>query len=476
MLAENSTIYCALITIECATPMSIKGDEADLSIDTSLLRDANGFPLIPGTSIAGVLRSIARTQQLDHLFGSTQGDEKDIHPSQLEFSFGFCHNSDNKPMIGLEAKAQSRVEQQLLNLMPIMRDQVALNEYGSAIDGAKLDRSAVPKGTRFSFEITWSTDKEDSERWSQILGWLAHPDFRLGGLTQRGFGKIKIVQLLEQRYSLKDKESFKKWQHHRSPAQLTPFKAASGKSIPIPTVQTNDKDITFSLSLEAEDFWRIGQGNLALGEMGVDFDKDPNIKPYTETTIEWKGDSAEIKEQQLVIPATGIKGALRHRTLFHLRRLNNDFADGIDKQCETSNSDLKSLFGDSADEGQVGSVQFDDIYDISGVQKNGKYITKVMMHNKIDRFTGGTIDGALFSEELLYGGQFTLTGRIKHRTGDNFVKTQNQLKAFKMALEDIAKGRLALGGGSTKGHGYFCEIESDFSQLEQAIQQVSQQA
>jgi CRISPR/Cas system CMR subunit Cmr4 (Cas7 group RAMP superfamily) len=59
LLANTPYFYSALITLECQTPLSIKSDESDLTIDTRLVRDANGYPIIPGTSIAGVLRSIA---------------------------------------------------------------------------------------------------------------------------------------------------------------------------------------------------------------------------------------------------------------------------------------------------------------------------------------------------------------------------------------------------------------------------------
>jgi CRISPR/Cas system CSM-associated protein Csm3 (group 7 of RAMP superfamily) len=88
-----------------------------------------------------------------------------------------------------------------------------------------------------------------------------------------------------------------------------------------------------------------------------------------------------------------------------------------------------------------------------------------MMHNKIDRFTGGTIDGALFSEELLYGGGFTLQGQIKRNE-----QSKELLEAFKLALLDLAQGRLALGGGTTKGHGYFEAININLDELDKQIE------
>jgi CRISPR/Cas system CSM-associated protein Csm3 (group 7 of RAMP superfamily) len=468
MLLHNTPIfYSAFVTIECQTPLSVKADDAELTIDTRLVRDVNGYPIIPGTSIAGVLRSVARQCTAEdktlekRLFGFA--GEQDI-PSQIQTSFGFIHNAKNQPVIGLLATNQSNnddeVETLLKDLMPIMRDQVALNEYGAAKDGAKMDRTAVPKGTRFSFELNWATDKPNDEQWHKILAWLYHPQFRLGGLTHRGFGRVKIIAIKQQVYNFNEADDLKKWQQNRK----LDFNAQQGQDLSNLISDPNaDNFIPFALDLQAEDFWRIGQGDKAIvDETGEDYDKEPDLKPYTETVIEWSNNQACLKRQRVVIPASGIKGALRHRTLFHYRRLNDDFFEQ-GKDPKIVDLDLKALFGTTEGKGQVGTLILDDIYIAETLP------TKVMMHNKIDRFTGGTIDGALFSEQLLYGGGFQLKGLIKQAN-----QPKELLQAFRFALLDLAQGRLALGGGSTKGHGYFQANAINLTQLEQAAQHIEE--
>lgn len=404
MLLYNTPIfYSALVTIECETPLSVKADESDLTIDSRIVRDVNGYPAIPGTSIAGVLRSVARECDAENetLFGYIEdkgNNRNEDTPSQLQISFGFIHNANNQPIVGLlppeQRNTENDVEILLKDLMPILRDQVALNEYGAAQDGAKMDRTAVPKGTRFSFELNWATDKPNDDQWHKILAWLSHPAFRLGGLTRRGFGKVSIVSIKQEVYNFKEQSELNRWQQNRK----LDFNAQNGQDI---TGHITDPKATnyidFSIDLEAEDFWRIGQGDKALGTLGKDYDKEPDLKPYTETVIKWRNNEAKPKVQQVVIPASGIKGALRHRTLFHYRRLHGDFADSA-KPCERTDKELKDLFGTIDEKGLAGTLILDDIY------ISEKLPTKVMMHNKIDRFTGGTIDGALFSEQLLYGG------------------------------------------------------------------------
>lgn len=470
LLANTPYFYSALITLECQTPLSIKSDESDLTIDTRLVRDANGYPIIPGTSIAGVLRSIAsemanqekNSTEVAKLFGQAENKDTDS-PSQIQVSFGFVHNANNQPIMGLDTNAMQSdepVASSLKDLMPIMRDQVTLNEYGVAAKGAKMDRTAVPKGTRFSFELNWATDQEDEQQWQNILSWLNHPDFRIGGLTHRGFGKVKVQSVKTESYNFKYPEDLQKWQANRSQG----FNAQNGQPKNALNCLTQNY-LDFNLSLQAEDFWRIGQGNKAIGK----YDKEPDIKPYTEKVIEWDAaNCANIsQDSKVVIPASGIKGALRHRTLFHFRRLMDDFSDGLkpEQEAQQQNAQLVDLFGDISDDtAKVGSLILDDIY------LETTPLTKVIMHNKIDRFTGGTIDGALFSEELLYGGGFTLQGQIKINE-----QSKELLEAFKLALLDLAQGRLALGGGTTKGHGYFEAININLDELDKQIESAQPQ-
>lgn len=471
LLAKTPYFYSAFITLECETPLSVKADEADLTLDSRIVRDVNGFPLLPGTSIAGVLRSVARKCQNEgesiekQLFGFS--GEKD-QPSQIQISFGYVHNAQNKPVQGLDLTAinsQSEVDECLKDLMPIMRDQVALNEFGVASKGAKMDRTAVPKGTRFSFELNWATDQQNDEQWHAILAWVSHPSFRLGGLTHRGFGKVSVVSIKSQFYDFKA-DGLAQWQENRK----LDFNAQNGQEHQQQVLSTKDY-IDFKLDLQAEDFWRVGQGDKALPGQ---YDKEPDIKPYTEAVIEWSNNNQPTlsSEPKVVIPASGIKGALRHRTLFHFRRLMNDFSDGLkleknakQQNAKQQNAQLVDLFGDiSGEKAQVGTLILDDIYLPETPQ------TKVMMHNKIDRFTGGTIDGALFSEQLLYGGGFILEGKIKKSK-----QSAELLEAFKLALLDLANGRLALGGGSTKGHGYFEAVTQQLEDLTAYIQNQPQQ-
>ena len=81
----------------------------------------------------------------------------------------------------------------------------------------------------------------------------------------------------------------------------------------------------------------------------------------------------------------------------------------------------------------------------------------MLSRNSIDRFTGGTLPGALFQEENVSGKEsFTITIYV-----DKTINEQSdEYKAFEWALEDLKAGRLALGGGSGHGLGFNYEVEA----------------
>jgi RAMP superfamily len=73
-------------------------------------------------------------------------------------------------------------------------------------------------------------------------------------------------------------------------------------------------------------------------------------------------------------------------------------------------------------------------------------------HVSIDRFTGGALDSALFTERPLWRGTFPAI-TILILEADRLSKKARL--AFKATLDDLVESRLALGGGAGRGLGYF---------------------
>lgn len=191
-----------------------------------------------------------------------------------------------------------------------------------------------------------------------------------------------------------------------------------------------------------------------------------------EPVIQWNDDgkvSIIEKEKVILIPGSSVKGALAHRTAYHYNKLKECFADGksaeeLQRHVGKQNGAVKLLFGSEGDNKgknkRRGSILISDIIQIQTEELE----KKVLNHVKIDRFTGGAVTGALFSEEVLYAHDVFFTLEIlldkaaitefKENKEDNVDKNK-ALKAFETALTDLCKGYLPLGGGVNRGNGTF---------------------
>jgi CRISPR/Cas system CSM-associated protein Csm3 (group 7 of RAMP superfamily) len=125
------------------------------------------------------------------------------------------------------------------------------------------------------------------------------------------------------------------------------------------------------------------------------------------------------------------------------------------------NTAVRELFGfaknsEKDEDGKVhglrGRVIIDDVYLPYKAENKNK--DKIFNHTKIDRFTNGTIDGALFQEKVAYKNSFYIEIWVENTAFD----TDEHIKtAFEEALKDLRTGKLTLGANASKGHGVFIE-------------------
>ncbi len=479
----RSVLYLARFMLETKTALSIGSGGADNVFDHPIVRDANGLPQIPGSSLAGVLRHLwitdhpdtanqtADDQQekaADGLFGFHHRDKGNA--SRIEVAACALQDQDGKPVEGLLlGKERQRLHDPLLAAAlisradPNFRDRVRLTHRGVAAHLGKFDRGLLPAGYRFSGELRlWS--KKDDLDWEAVLALLADPRLRLGGGTRAGLGAMTLKKLHRATFDLTDASDIKQFQQ-LSPAlgavdgleelkNLTPALAAGVQKL--------------CIKLNPKDFWRIGQGDAPIGQYEKN---EPTLLPKQERRVVWQENGASVRgkfsAQQVLVPGSSIKGALAHRTAFHWNVLNQKFvddlnADQIQKWDKSEHcAGVMELFGfaknnaelvkegDQDNTGQAGRVIIDDVYVNISAEDVNKYV-KEMVHNSIDRFTGGVRNRMLFTEELIFYRSISLT--ITLLPG---VTEATAYQAFARALSDLCSGSLAIGGGVTKGHGAF---------------------
>lgn len=201
----------------------------------------------------------------------------------------------------------------------------------------------------------------------------------------------------------------------------------------------------YTLALRPCDFFLFGSG------FG---DDEADMTPVSERVVTWSGGTATFTKVQTLIPATSLKGALAHRTAYHYNRIRQNYADkAADEEAfmamaKAPNEAVTAIFGVAGDEkdGRRGCILLEDLH-LSGTTD------KLLNHVAIDKFTGGVMDGALFTEKTTAGRGLSLTEHIYVR--HEALADPDIREAFHQALRDIADGLLPLGGGVNRGHGTF---------------------
>ncbi len=471
---ENS-IYdkriLAHIVMEAETPMIIGSGAKNSITDAEILKDVNGLPYIPGTSIAGVLRHGLDEELAYKFFGfnvkeKTQDDDKsndskdkdEPHGSEIIFSEAKLLNDDGTAIDGISDCSGSSFLKRFERLPK--RNHVRLTNRGVAADKGKFDEEVIYKGSRFAFEIEMmakSYDDDSAEKLlNEVLGQLYSATFRIGGGTRKGFGKVSPVEIRKKAFDLKKPDEFEAYLQFSSKLSDSRNDWETFKPSPLPT-QYNT--IQYELRLTPQDFFYFGSG---LG------DEDVDDTPVYEDIILWNTGKGVFKKV-LLIPATSLKGALSHRVAFNYNLKREKFADSLEdpeleKHCGVNNDAVRMLFGfQDVDKQRRGHVIFNDI--LSDVTKN----EKILNHVKIDRFTGGAMDGALFSEKVIDGKglSFSTTITVIIQNEQKKEKEFNDcITALEAAMKDIDNGTLPLGGGSGRGHGIFkCEITKNGKRL-----------
>lgn len=451
--------YVSRIVIEFTTPFHIgAGWEGEIS-DAEVAVDVNGLPALPGTSIAGALRALFESEKgldaAENIFGYQKKDKG--RGSRLRVSWGALHDSNDKPVEGLLDESEISDDTVLMNAKrPTLRDHVLINHKGvsDAEKHGKFDELAVCAGHRFTFELELIGNQEDKKTWEELTSMISRAEMRLGGKTRRGFGSFKVVRMDAKAFDLGNQGTdFEAYLDH--PVSL---RQDTSSLEPKTFNENRDASVYAELKLVPRGYWMFGGGDdLEMGEA--------DMAPVRDSKIVWNDLGGEVMEDLLYLPGSSIKGALSHRTAFHYNLINGIFADKIkpgefDKHTGYKNQAVSELFGypkgddeNSKEDGKRGIIMIDDVF----LNKSDPPSQR-LHHVSINRFTGGAMDGALFSERPLWKGDpVTIRITVDSENGKKVEKDSRQ--ALKKAIHDLADGKLQLGGGSGRGHGYFESAE-----------------
>ena len=369
--------------------------------DNDLAKDSRGFPVIPGTSLAGVLRNL-------------------LSPQDANTVFGYVTGGDNAKAVGsgvLVSDATLPVDATQTDFRISQRDGVGLSDNGTAKPHAKYDFEVVECDLPYT-AILELADDADAEKVQPLLEGalcqaMAH-NLRFGARSTRGFGLVS-VSVCKREFSFP--AQFDEWlvfdpQTDRISDPLPDGETAAGK-------QAIQLDLTL-----------VMQGSFSVRVYTT------AMVPDNETSVPDQI-ALENRKGEALIPGTSWAGSFRHH-MRHLARnccLNDDVLTQIDE-----------LFGVKANakEKKRSEISFTE----SAVHTKNR---ATMTRNAIDRYTNAPRNQALFTTRVARGGEGHVSIQLPAEASPTL------LRLLAAAVNDLSLGLMTLGGEAGVGRG-ICSV------------------
>ncbi|MCX6358315.1 MAG: RAMP superfamily CRISPR-associated protein [Armatimonadetes bacterium] len=423
-IAARWIMTCDLTTTSASMIGSAPGD----LVDETFIRDVDGSVVLPGSSLAGALRSALSDEAAG--YGTPEAD----CAAEL---FG-CVTAGGEA--GRVAAHQSHLivfDSRSAAPRAAVRDGVRLQaSTGVAAEKAKYDREIALPGLVFPVRLELVCPAaEDEPRLLALvcvaLDCLKQGRIALGARKSRGLGRCSAGDFRARRFDMTRREG---WQAYaecnpRKPlgvreAQASPADAVEHElGLPLPAVERGRAEkVTVRCDLEVS-------GTLLIRSLG------PGGTGADAVHFEEDGRS--------MVPGTSLAGALRSHARRILNTLNAHGKLG-------SGLTLEEVFGAEAPEagGQPASplasrLHVDEATIASGLRHNH---TRV----KIDRFTGGALDTALFTEQPQIGGNLRVVLELRRTPS---LQWEAAVGLLCLLARDLCRGMVPIGGGAGVGRG-----------------------
>jgi CRISPR/Cas system CSM-associated protein Csm3 (group 7 of RAMP superfamily) len=383
-------------TLRNESPLLIGRGGGD-AVDIEVMQLPEGKPYIPGSSIAGSLKSFLNGQ--DGYFWGQAGKKDNCAPLQSHIRFD--------DLIPVNFTGNEDI---------VIRDGVKIDhQTGTAEDGNKYDYQIVEPGLVFSFraEVTLRDSMKAAEDFNNLVASiktaLEHPEFRLGANTNTGFGKMTCENF--QAYHFQFPEQADAW-----------FEYLNAETFSIPALEVEPKDLPVKDSFSIQSTFRL-KSSLMIGAYGTGKGNEP--------------DKSQLKSRgKFVLPGKSIRGAIRHRAVKIWKILGKS-----DDQFE----DLFGIVDEEQGKQKRSRLRIDEF-----LFKDEEVRVMIQNRIRIDRFTGGVISGALFNSEPVW-----TTGQENIRLTFTILKeaSADEKKLLLLLLKDLWLEDLAIGGEKNVGRG-----------------------
>jgi CRISPR/Cas system CSM-associated protein Csm3 (group 7 of RAMP superfamily) len=449
--------------IEMISPLAVGSEDSLSSSDRPVIRRNDGKPFIPGTALAGVIR----TRICEVLNEDTYGNELNILFGK-DVSSGMQNDTNTTDN---QLQRISRIQFDDLDAIdtPLVerRDHVRIDEKrGVAAKHNKYDMETVSVGTQFDLRVRvyLSDDLWQNKNIQTIITTMLSlidtaekTGLSLGGHTRRGFGRIKVSDnykgFLCKRFKTGTADGLLEYLDYSTDSQKSNCYSISKICEKLgwivetqPLNSGNALELSFKLGIK---------DSLLIRGPAANVNKDDVPDASHIRRIEIGGKTKKI------VPASSITGPMRHRANAILNTLNTQNAR-INKKL------LDILFGS---ESQDTKTKDHDTAEIrAGILSISESIIQndnELRHTRvnIDPWTGGALDHCLFTEDVIFGGFFDVQINIiplKKDLDENKDMFNAALGVLLLVLRDLWEGDLPIGGETSIGRGVVQAVSGTF--------------
>lgn len=429
------------------TPAHFGNGDGDDLIDMPLLTNPldEKTPLLTGASLAGALRSYLRERE--HGFRAKVGTHAKADDSASIRLFGGNKGNEygeQSPLIIEDAYGKNAAIE--------LRDGVSLaGESRTAAHDKLFTIEMWEAGTTFPlrFELIVRQGDDVSKLKQALATALAgfnDGSITLGSRKRRGYGQVRVTGWRVKEYDLMNTTQLLDWIENGAKALSGATHPDSVQALGVGKMIANQRHafrLTAEFSLDGSLLIRSGSGPDIEQATISDPKDDPNLhRPDFMHLHSARSAPDGTRKSEPVLSGTSLSGALRARAFKIARLIALPRSDGDEK----ARTLIDCMFGadmDIADKPEASRVR---VYEhvVSNVET-------MFVQNRvsIDRFTGGTRDGALFNEQPLFGDtQSQITVDVQLENPQDY-----EIGLLLLLLKDLWTGDLPLGGEISVGRG-----------------------
>ena len=379
--------------------------------DIYVLKDEQGRPFIPGSSLAGVLRA-----------GMQAGGQADL----VRLFFGDARTERDPRAEKLQSSLDVR-DIMLNDTEIVLRDGVSLLQgTGTARATGKFNYEAVERGANGKLELVLTLRRRHEAQYEPVLAaatelaQLLRQGIQLGSLTSSGFGRAACPDLHLYVYDFR-----------QSGAAVAAWLLGQEYGEVLLAEQPEKLLPCGAFRVEAQ--FRLSTPLL--------------VRQYTEEKLQESVAGLTITARPLdsrddyVLPGTSLKGVLRHRAARILQKL--------DWPQDTAAAWLSDLMGTAGGPDGAGAKKSRLLVAESYIKKEHIQVA-AQPRTRIDRFTGGGIRGMLFGERALWQKGEEPVLELSYELRD---PKPGEIGLALLLLKDMWLGDVALGGDKSIGRG-----------------------